>query len=463
MKRILVVDDDRGSRESLRLIFEREYELELASQADEALHRLAVNPIDLILMDVAMPKKDGVTLLKEVAELYPNTPVIMISASANVRPVVESIKSGAYDFVIKPFEVEDLRRLVTRALKHSTLQRCVRAMKTDLSRQFPVNGLIGQSAAFHEVLEKSRRAAMSDATVMITGESGTGKEMVARQIHNWSTRQEEPFVAVHCGALPETLMESELFGHEKGAFTSADRQKPGRFDLAGSGTLFFDEVGEMSLATQVKLLRVLQEKEYMRVGGTSMIRTNARILGATNRDLAAEMREGRFREDLYYRLNVVPIHIPALRERPEDIPLLADFFLTFFRESMGAISREFAPGAMDALSEYAWPGNIRELRNVIERTLVLHGHHRVINRQALPHEFQTPATGTPLEPRTEKTNLAEAVDHFERELVLDALKKSQGVQTKAAQLLGTTRRILKYKMDKLGISPTYPDGVARDL
>ncbi|HMP72978.1 MAG TPA: sigma-54 dependent transcriptional regulator [Kiritimatiellia bacterium] len=456
MKRILIVDDDRGSRESLRMIFGGDYDLVLASNAEEAVRALERGPIDLMLSDVMMPDKDGVTLLKEVSDLYPHTPVIMISASSSVKPVVESIKSGAVDFVVKPFDVADLKRLVSRALRNSTLQRCVKAMESDLSRQFPVNGLVGHSPSFREILEHARRAAETEATVLLTGESGTGKEMIARQIHAWSGRREEPFVAVHCGALPESLMESELFGHEKGAFTHADKRKPGRFDLAGSGTLFFDEVSEMSLTTQVKLLRVLQEREYMRVGGTQVIRTNARILAATNKDLEEEMRAGRFREDLYYRLNVVPIRIPPLRNRPEDIPLMAEYYLAFFQQSMNIAAREFSTEVLRAFSRYSWPGNVREMKNIIERVLVLYGHQKTIGMESLPIEFrngagmETGAAQPGLDAPGNQT-LAEAVDHYERALVMEALKKAHGVQTRAAELLGTTRRILKYKMDKLGI------------
>ncbi len=454
MKKLLVVDDDPGSRESLRMIFDRAYSLILCADAAEALQAMQLNAVDLVLMDVIMPGKDGVTLLKEVAELYPQTPVIMISASDNVRPVVESIKSGAYDFVMKPFDVEELRRLVARALRQHTMQQCLNALQSDLSRQFPADGLIGRSSAMLEMLDRTRRAAVTDATVLIAGESGTGKEMVARQLHRWSPRNAEPFVAVHCGALSEALMESELFGHEKGAFTGADRRKAGRFDMAGAGTLFFDEVAEMRPATQVKLLRVLQEREFMRVGGTQVIRTEARILAASHRDLKLEMQSGKFREDLYYRLNVVPIHVPPLRDRPEDIPLLVDFFLMFFNQTMHSVARRFAPDALAALGSYGWPGNVRELRNVIERTLVLCGHESEIPCAALPAEFResdaAPTLSAPVGMAV-GGSLTELVKACERNLIMDALRQSGGVQTRAAALLHTTRRILKYKMNKMGI------------
>ncbi|MCC5847758.1 MAG: sigma-54-dependent Fis family transcriptional regulator [Verrucomicrobia bacterium] len=451
MKKMLVVDDDPGTRESLRTIFSREYNVILTENAAQALGALAVQSVDLVLLDVIMPDKDGVTFLRELSDMHPDLPVVMISASDQVRSVVESMKSGAVDFVTKPFDVQELRQLVGRVLHQHTLQRKVRAMESDLSRQFPLDGMIGQSDDFLAAMELARRAALTDATVLIEGESGTGKEMVARQIHRWSSRSEEPFVAVHCGALPETLMESELFGHEKGAFTNADRQKPGRFDLAGSGTLFFDEISEMTPATQMKLLRVLQEREYMRVGGTRVLRTNARILAATNRDLVKAMTAGDFREDLYYRLNVVPVSVPPLRQRREDIPLLAKFFLESFRAGLKMRARGFAPDTLDALCAYNWPGNIRELRNVIERMVVLHGDHEVFPLKSLPKEFHRSALRPELPPEILQANLADAVDRIEKEMVMDALRRCDGVQTRAASMLGITRRVLKYKMDKFGL------------
>ncbi len=452
MKRLLIVDDDVGTRESLRMIFSHEYSITLTASAKEALGVLSAQSVDLILLDVLMPEKDGVTLLKELTALYPETPVIMISASTSARPIVESMKSGAVDFVTKPFDIKELRHLVRRALEHHTLRQRVKAMESDVKRLYPEEGLIGESPAFQSALQNARRAAQTDATVLIHGESGTGKEMIARQIHTWSDRATEPFVAVHCASIPEPLMESELFGHERGAFTNANKQKLGRFDLAGSGTLFFDEVGEMSLNTQVKLLRVLQEREYMRLGGNRVLHTNARILAATNRNLLEQVRKGAFREDLYYRLNVVPIEIPPLRQRLDDVGFLATYFLDQFSKNLNAHTREFEPDALEALQTYDWPGNIRELRNVIERSVVLHGHHMRLPRHLLPNEFQDPEHLQTLSPHTLKENLSASVEQVERELLVEALRACDGVQTRAAKMLGTTRRILKYKMDKHNIT-----------
>jgi DNA-binding NtrC family response regulator len=474
MKRLLIVDDEMGSRQSLHAVFSNEYKVYLAESAKIALARLGETRVDLVLLDYMMPDMDGVTLLREIQSRYPDLPFVMVSASSTLRPVVDAMRAGAFDFVSKPFDVQELRAVVARALEHSALKRKVEVLQEEVARRFAVDAIIGQSTPMREVLDMVQRAAVADATVLICGESGTGKELIARQLHNASPRRDEPFVAVHCGSLPDSLMESELFGHEKGAFTGADRRKPGRFDMAGSGTLFFDEVSEMSLATQAKLLRVLQEREYMRVGGTQVLRTNARLIAACNKDLAREVQEKRFREDLYYRLNVVPVVMPPLRDRPGDIPLLARYFLDLFRRSMNVHTEDFAPDTLALLSQYRWPGNVREMRNVIERAVVLHGHHALLPPEALPVEFRgtsavpaaapavdpapatapSPApaapTGLPV-PALGRQSLADAVAAFERTLVEQALREANGVQTRAAELLGTTRRILKYRMDKLKI------------
>ena len=477
MKHILVVDDEQGGRESLKAIFGHAYRVTTAASAREARQSLTDKNFDLILLDVVMPDEDGLTFLKEVQNSYPHLPVIMVSASTSVKPVVTAIRTGALDYVTKPYDVEDIRLIVERTIERSSMRRQLEVLKTEVSREFPVNGIVGRSPAFQKVLNETRKAAETDATVLIHGESGTGKELIARLLHSASNRRDEPFVAVHCGALPETLMESELFGHEKGAFTNADKRKPGRFELAGNGTLFFDEISEMNLATQVKLLRVLQEREYMRIGGTQTIKTNARIVAASNKDLMKEIADKKFREDLYYRVNVVPVHMPPLRDRKEDIPLLAMYFLTFFRQSMNAAATEVAPEAMERFVAYNWPGNVRELRNIIERVLVLNSQKKVITMDCLPDEFVPRSTPIPVSiplssapapfaqsvpaaveasapEKPAGMSLEDCVNAYERELVLNALRQANGVQTRAAELLGTTRRILKYRMDKLNIQDT---------
>jgi DNA-binding NtrC family response regulator len=446
MKSMLIVDDDRGSRESLRQIFTPLYQIHLAENAAQALDHLAKHPVDIVLLDVIMPEKDGVTLLKELNDLHPGLPCIMVSASLSVRPVVEAIQAGACDFVMKPFDVQEIRRIVARVLETSTLRRRVEILQREVAGEYSAGELVGQSPALLKTLQAVEQAAMSTATVLIQGESGTGKELIARRLHTLSTRSEEPFIPIHCSALPETLMESELFGHEKGAFTGANSRKLGRFDLAGSGSLFFDEVGEMSLLIQVKLLRVLQEREYMRVGGTAVIRTHARIITATSRILEEEVRHHRFRDDLFYRLNVVPITLPPLRDRSGDIPLLTHHFLKTFSQSMSFSVQEFSPEAQELLNHYAWPGNVRELRNLIERTLVLHGKESRILPEHLPEAlYKKPVT---LPPPLSALPLDATVAACERDLIVDALRQTNGIQTKAAQLLGTTRRILGYKMKK---------------
>ncbi|MCE9612991.1 MAG: sigma-54 dependent transcriptional regulator [Lentisphaerae bacterium] len=450
MKHLLIVDDERGSRESLRAIFGRDYRLSLAESADEAAALLSRERVDLVLLDVMMPDRDGLSLLREIQSMYPDMPVIMASASTSVQPVVEAIRFGAHDFITKPFDVQAIRHVVARALESNQLQRRVAVLETEVSREYPIDGIVGASTSFRRALEDARKAAQTDATVLIIGESGTGKELVARSIHAWSTRRDDPFVAVHCASLPEALMESELFGHEKGAFTSADKQKLGRFDLAGSGSLFFDEVSEMTMSTQVKLLRVLQEREFMRVGGTRVIRTNARIIAATGKDLKDAIKAGKFRDDLFYRLSVVPIQLPPLRERQGDIPLLAQYYLDQQRQTIKAATAGLAPETLDLMCAYAWPGNVRELRNIIERMLVLHGQSPVILPEHLPEEFKR--TSVPPPPaRLGNQTLEDAVNTYERRLIESALQEARGIQTRAAQVLGTTRRILKYRMEKLNI------------
>lgn len=455
MKHLLIVDDERGSRESLRAIFGRDYQISLAENANEATRLLSKERVDLVLLDVMMPDRDGLSLLKDIQSMYPDVPVVMVSASTSVQPVVEAIRFGAHDFVTKPFDVPTIRHTVIRALESSRLQRRVAVLETEMSREYPIDGIVGGSNSFHKALDDARKAAQTDATVLIIGESGTGKELVARSIHAWSARRDDPFVAVHCASLPEALMESELFGHEKGAFTSADKQKLGRFDLAGSGSLFFDEVSEMTMPTQVKLLRVLQEKEFMRVGGTRVIRTNARIIGATGKDLKEQIKAGKFRDDLYYRLSVVPIHLPPLRERQGDIPLLAQYYLNQHRQNIKAATDEIAPETMALLCAYPWPGNVRELRNIIERMLVLHGHSKMILPEHLPEEFSRAGESAPPVPIAGQT-LEDSVNTYERQLIEKALRDAHGVQTRAAQALGTTRRILKYRMEKLTINVDDP-------
>jgi len=473
MTKLLIVDDEQGSREALRLIFSHDYAVLSAATAEEAQKILARELMDLVLLDVVMPGRSGLDLLRQIRADHPDLPVIMVSASTAIPAVVEAIREGALDFVSKPFDVENIRHVVRRAIETRRLHRQVAVLSSELSAAFPTRRIVGRSPCFVAATGLLRQAAAADATVLIQGESGTGKELAARLLHEQSPRRDEPFVAVHCAALPENLLESELFGHEKGAFTGADRQKPGRFELAGSGTLFFDEIGEMSAATQVKLLRVLQEREFMRVGGTRTLRTSARIVAATARDLRVEAAAGRFREDLFYRLNVVQIRLPPLRERRDDIPLLLAHFLGQLGPALHAGTRAFDAEALRLLCAYDWPGNVRELRNVVERVLVLHGREPTVSAARLPEEFHAaavrpapalPAAAAPGAPGVAEDvslpadgqTLDEAVGAFERRIIAEALRQAGGVQTRAAQRLGSTRRILRYKMAKLGLAEADP-------
>ena len=467
MSKLLIVDDELGSREALRLIFSQEYTVLLAPTAEEAQTVLSREQVDIVLLDVVMPGRSGLDLLRQIHVQNPELPVIMVSASTAIQPVVEAIRLGAVDFVGKPFDVDNIRHVVRRSLETKRLHRQVAVLETELSAAFPTQEIVGRCPSFVAAMDQLVQASVTDATVLIQGESGTGKELAARLLHAQSPRRDEPFVAVHCASLPENLLESELFGHEKGAFTNADRQKPGRFELAGSGTLFFDEIGEMSVATQVKLLRVLQEREFMRVGGTRLIRTNARIVAATSRDLRKEVAEGLFREDLYYRLNVVQIRLPPLRERRDDIQLLLGHFLIRLGPALHAMTLGFDAEALGLLCAYSWPGNVRELRNVVERVLVLHGRELAISASKLPEEFHAesvcravetkePAVSVAVSSPAVVKSLEEAVSAYERQLIADALRQVGGVQTRAAESLGTTRRILRYKMEKLGLMDAEP-------
>lgn len=442
MKRLLVVDDDEGARASLRAIFSPDCHVELAVDAADALKRLEGRAVDLVLLDVVMPKKDGVTLLKELAELYPDIPVIMVSASGNIRPVVESIKSGAVDFVTKPFNVDELRHLVARVLERHALRKRVRALESDMSRALPMDGLIGTSKVFLRVLDAARKAAETDAPVLVRGESGTGKELMARRVHDWSARAAEPFVAFNCAAVFPEDVERELFGREREGAPRSGTRKSGRLDLAGAGTLFLDGVDALPLSLQMKLLRVVWDGEYLRPGEKRVRTTEARIMASTRHDLAEATAAGSFLRDLFGCFGSHTLHLPPLRDRPGDIPPLAEFLLSFFRADLNVGTGGFSPRAMEALKRYDWPGNLRELRNVVERTLVLHGDETILGPELLPDEFLAgEAEGSP-------DKLSASVEQVERQLLIDALRKSGGVQTRAAERLGTTRRILKYKMDK---------------
>lgn len=366
---ILVVDDEEAIRTSLRSILEDEgYHVTVASSGAEALKIYGTDPPDLMLLDIWMPEMDGLETLRRVKELVPASQVMMMSGHGSIETAVKAIKLGAYDYIEKPLSLESVTLRVKHALEQLRLEQENRALRTKVQRKFE---LVGQSPAMQRLRQLIETAGPTNSRVLIGGENGTGKELVARAIHLHSARAERPFVAVNCAAIPETLIESELFGHEKGAFTGATSMKRGQFEQADGGTLFLDEIGDMSLSTQAKVLRALQEQQFTRVGGTKLIKVDVRVLAASNKDLEREIRKGCFREDLYYRLNVVPIIVPPLRERREDIPALVQHFMLVHAEEQGLRKKEVTPEAMAALQQYEWPGNIRELRNLVERLMIM--------------------------------------------------------------------------------------------
>lgn len=449
--RILIVDDNHAHRLMLTTLLDGwEYRTHEASDGESALDFVRRTPVDLVLMDMRMPKMDGITATREIHRHNPAIPIVIMTAYSSIPSAVEALKSGAFDYLTKPLDFDALRLVMDRALEHTRLREENEGLKRQLAR-FQFAEVIGRSAGMEHLLEMAALVAPTDATVLITGESGTGKGVIARGIHANSGRREKPLVEVNCAAIPETLIESELFGHEKGAFTGADRQRRGRFSMADGGTLFLDEIGELPLSMQAKLLRVLQNGELQRVGSDVPIPVNVRVITATNRNLEAMVADGSFREDVYYRLNVVTLEVPALRERPEDIPPLVQHFQKRLSERYRKPVRGITPQAMDLLLRYSWPGNIRELENVLERSVILlQGEY--ISEKELPLAIQN------LAPNDRKDSGRDAREFFfrdastlvemERQAVLKALEETGGNKSEAARLLGITRRTLKLKLRK---------------
>jgi len=444
--RILVVDDEASQRELVSGYLKKQgFEVFTAAGGESALELFRQAPMELILTDQRMPGLSGLDLLKAAREINPETQVIVMTAYGSVETAVAAMRDGAADYVAKPLNLEELRQKIQRIVEQHRLYAENRALREELKSRHRIEGIIGESGQMVEVISLVQRVAASEATVLIRGESGTGKELIAKAIHYASPRAARPLVRVNCAALPENLLESELFGHEKGSFTGAIATRKGRFELADTGTLFLDEIGDLPLHLQAKLLRVLQEREFERVGSSQPIKVNVRMLSATHRDLESLMRAGHFRDDLYYRLNVVTILVPPLRERRQDLPPLMDHFLKLFAAKNGKSLRGFSRAARDALLRYDYPGNVRELENLLERAVVL-CRGDVIDRGDLPLILDEPDA-----PSEATTQLTAAVEGLERRMIREALKRANGVQTRAAELLGVTERALRYKLKKYGL------------
>jgi len=449
---ILVVEDDRAQRESLQEILQQEgYEVETAPDGETGLQRLQEQGFDLVLTDMALPGLSGLDILKFLMQRQPHCLCIIITGYATVKNSVDAMRQGAYDYLPKPVDPQELRLVVHRALEHQRLQRENLNLKKQLYKRYGFANIIGTSEQINQLFELIRKVADTDSTVLLLGESGTGKELIARAIHYNSHRRQGPLVPVNCAAIPEELLESELFGHERGAFTHAIRTRIGRFEQASGGTIFLDEVADMSPGLQVKLLRVLQDRSFERIGGVKSIKVDIRVIAATNQDLEGLVGQGKFREDLYYRLNVIPIRIPPLRERVGDIPLLVAHFGQQFSQKKNKPSKRLSPAALESLSRYQWPGNVRELENLMERLIIL-TEGEVVEVEDLPQRFrQTDSLGIggeSIDFSPDGLNLPQALHELERRLIVKALEQSNWVKSRAAQLLHLNRTTLIEKMKK---------------
>jgi len=454
--KILVADDEQSMREFLDIMLKKEgYKVSLASNGEEVIKLIEKDIFDLVLMDIRMPRLDGIAALKKIKTVSPETIVIMITAYASADTAIKAMKEGAYDYITKPFKVEEIKLIIKNALEKKNLQKENVLLKQVVRDRYHFENIIGQSpkmSALYDLLEK---VAPTKTNILITGESGTGKELVAKAIHFNSPRKEKPFVTLNCGAIPETLIESELFGHMKGAFTDAIATKKGLFEVADEGTIFLDEISEVPLLMQVKLLRVLQDKEFKRVGGTEDIRVDVRIITATNKDLEEEVKEKQFREDLFYRLNVIQIKLPSLRERREDIPLLADHFLKKYSEELNKNIIKISSEALRILLNYEYPGNVRELQNIIERAVALETSQELTGQNLSSYLDEQPSLkkgSMDLEIPTEGIDLEKMVEDLERTLLLKALDRTKGIKKKAAELLHINFRSMRYRLEKYGLN-----------
>jgi two-component system nitrogen regulation response regulator NtrX len=451
MPSILVVDDEPGVRSSISGVLRDEgFDVDTADSGEECLERANGASFDVIVLDIWLPGLDGLTTLQRLRERQIDSQVVIISGHGNIESAVRAIKMGAFDFVEKPLSLEKTVLVVRNALRQRDLEMENRVLRAKVDRQ-QQHTMVGESPPMNQLREQVSKAAPTNGRVLILGENGTGKELVARTIHLTSRRKNGPFVEVNCAAIPEELIESELFGHVRGAFTGAVADKPGRFEQSNAGTIFLDEIADMSLKTQAKVLRVLQEQVMERVGGTQRIRVDVRVVAATNKDLPAEIRAGRFREDLYFRLNVIPIFVPPLRERQQDIPVLAEHFMALLAAEYGRRPKRLAPEAAARLQQYGWPGNVRELRNVIERVIIMVGDDTItaqdlgfLGRDGVP---DAPAAHGPVVP------LSDARDQFEKDYILQTLAAQQGNMSRTAEVLGVERSNLYKKLRAFGITP----------
>ena len=466
MKSVLIVDDEVGARESLKMILKNDYEVFLAKNAEESFAQIKKHSPDVVLLDIILPDLDGLKVLEKIKQSDPDVIVIMITATKTVKTAVEAMKLGAYDYVTKPFDIDELRLLVSRSLSRKALEQEVKFRREEMDKNFDFGQIIGKSKPMKDIFRVVNQIADSRSTVLIMGESGTGKELVSRAVHYNSNRKNYPFVTINCAAIPETLIESELFGHEKGAFTGAVARKIGKFEAAAGGTIFLDEIGDMNMPLQGKLLRVLQEREFERVGGTEPIKTDVRVIAATHRNLEKAVREKRFREDLFYRLNVIQINIPPLRKRKDDITPLAEYFMQKYQPGPGK-TKILTPETLKILRAYDWPGNVRELENAVQRAITLAQGDKIFP-DALPPQIFKPGHGIALSfenfleeklvDLVERMGGLETGDIYsmvlqrvEKPLITLVLRKTEGNQVRAAHLLGINRNTLRKKIKELGI------------
>jgi len=453
MARILVVDDDLGMRDLLEIMLTQEdYEVACCGDPDKALQRVQKEQFDLVITDLKMPKMDGIEFLKQVKEVKPETQVILITAFASGNTALSAMKEGAYDYIEKNFDIDELKRIVHEAMEKKGIKRQEAQFIKDLADDVAFGGMIGKSREMLKVYGTIKKVSETPANILILGESGTGKELVAKAIHEHSPRKDMPFVVINCGGIPENLLESEFFGYMKGSFTGAFTDKAGLFESANNGTIFLDEIGELPSLLQVKLLRVVQEKTFRRIGGTLDIKVNVRIISATNQNLEDKVKRGSFREDLYYRLNVIPIHLPPLRERREDIPVLTRYFIEKYSQEFAKDIKTISSYALELLMDYPFPGNVRELQNIIERSVALESTNIIlpdnlfIDREQVKNDHPHPA-GIP----DVGIQLNEELAKIERQFIEMALNKTKGSKTKAAELLHVTFDSLRYRIEKLRI------------